>query len=304
MQFLAAYIMKGRMQAMTVAAALALLSLAFPPASIVSSASVALVTLRRGATEGLYVLVCACLAAAVLSIFLKIGYQFALLYGLVLWTPIWLISIVLREGRNLGVAIEMAVLLGVVAVLGFYLYQSQPAQMWGSVLSVMMQPMLEAKPADVPVEQIKQSAQAFAHFMTGAIAAGSVYGLLFGLFLARWWQAALYNPGGFRAEFLAMKGHAKLAMATIVLVAVAALSSGILAEISWNMVLVLFVLYTFIGTAVLHANFAAMKGSRFMVPFLYLTLVLIPHVMVIIAIVGLTDNWLNLRNKISNTTAE
>jgi hypothetical protein len=302
-QFLAAYIMKGRMQAMMVAAALALLSLAFPPASIVSSASVALVTLRRGGKEGLYVLVCACLAAAVLSLFLSIGYQFALLYGLVLWTPVWLISIVLREGRNLGVAIEIAVLLGVVAVLGFYVYQSQPAQVWGGVLTVMMQPMLEANP-DVPVEQIKQSAQAFAHFMTGAIAAGSVYGLLFGLFLARWWQAALYNPGGFRAEFLAMKGHGKLSMATILLVALAALSSGVLAEISWNMVLVLFVLYTFIGTAVLHASFAVMKGRRFMVPFLYLTLVLIPHVMVIIAVIGLTDNWLNLRNKISNKTAE
>jgi hypothetical protein len=277
--------------------------LKFPPAIIVSSASVALVTLRRGGKEGLYVLVCACLAAAILSVFLSIGYQFALLYGLVLWTPVWLISIVLREGRNLGVAIEIAVLLGVAAVVGFYVYQTQPAQVWAEVLSVMMQPMLDAKP-DVPIEQIKQSAQAFAHFMTGAIAAGSVYGLLFGLFLARWWQAALYNPGGFRAEFLAMKGHATLAMATLVLLAVAALSSGMLAEVCWNMLLVLFVLYTFIGTAVLHACFAVMKGSRFMVPFLYLTLVIIPHVMVIIAICGLLDNWLNLRNKISNKTAD
>jgi len=40
-----------------------------------------------------------------------------------------------------------------------------------------------------------------AHFMSGVAAAGSVYGLLFGLFLARWWQAALYNPGGFRADY-------------------------------------------------------------------------------------------------------
>ena len=303
MQFLAAYIMKGRLQAMTVAAALALLSLAFPPVSIVSSASVALVTLRRGGKEGLYVLLCACLAAAVLSIFLKIGYQFALLYGLVLWMPVWLISIVLREGKHLGVAIEIAVLLGIAAVLGFYLYQPQPAQVWGGVLAAMMQPMLEAKP-DVPVEQIKQTAQVFAHFMTGAIAAGSVYGLLFGLFLARWWQAALYNPGGFKAEFLALKGHKQLAIASMVLIAVAGLTSGAVAEICWNMLLVLFVLYTFIGTAVLHACFAVMKGRRFMVPFLYLTLVLIPHVMVIIAICGLIDNWLNLRNKISNKTAD
>jgi uncharacterized protein YybS (DUF2232 family) len=88
-----------------------------------------------------------------------------------------------------------------------------------------------------------------------------------------------------------------------VLLALAALSSGIVAEMAWNMLLVLFVLYTFIGTAVLHATFSVMKGSRFMVPFLYLTLVMIPHVMVIIAICGLTDNWLNLRNKISNNTA-
>jgi len=301
-QFLAAYIMKGRFQAMTVASALALLSLAFPPASIVSSASVALVTLRRGGKEGLYVLLSSCLAAAVLSVFLKIGYQFALMYGLVLWTPIWLISIVLREGRHLGVAVEIAVALGVVAVLGFYLYQPHPAQVWHGVLETMMQPMLQAQP-DVPVEQVKHSIRVFSHFMTGAIAAGSVYGLLFGLLLARWWQAALYNPGGFRTEFLGLRGHSKLAAATIVLIAVAALSSGLLAELCWNMVLVLLVLYTFIGTATLHACFAVMKGNRFMVPFLYLTLVLIPHVMAIIALCGLTDNWLDLRAKISNSTA-
>jgi hypothetical protein len=191
----------------------------------------------------------------------------------------------------------------VAAVLGFYWYQPQPAQIWGGVLSVMMQPMLEAKP-DVPVEQIKQTAQVFAHFMTGAIAAGSVYGLLFGLFLARWWQAALYNPGGFKVEFLALKGHRKLAIASMLLLAVAGLSPGVVAEISWNILVVLFVLYTFIGTAVLHASFAAMKSRRFMVPILYLTLVLIPHVMVIIAFCGLTDSWLNLRDKISNTTAD
>lgn len=302
MKFLASYIMKGRLQAMTVAAALALLSLAFPPASIVSSASVALITLRRGAKEGLYVLLCACLAAGILSLLLNIGYQFALLYGLVLWIPIWLISIVLREGKQLAVAIEIAVLIGVIGVLGFYLYQDQPAQVWAGVLAVMMQPMLEANP-DIPADQIKQSAQAFAHFMTGAIAAGSVYGLLFGMFLARWWQATLFNPGGFKAEFLTVKGHTQFAIATLLLLAIASLASGVVAELGWNLVLVLFVLYTFIGTAVLHACFAAMKGSRFMVPFLYLTLVLIPHVMVLIAFCGLVDNWLNLRNKISNKTA-
>lgn len=302
MQFLASFIMKGRLQAMTVAATLALLSLPFPPASIVSSASVALITLRRGGREGLYVLVCACLAAAVLSSLLSIGYQFALLYGAVLWTPVWMISMVLREGRQLATAIEIAVLLGLVGVVGFYMLQPQPVQIWSEMLSAMVQPMLDANP-DVPADQVKQSTQMFAHFMTGAIAAGSVYGLLFGLFLARWWQAALFNPGGFRAEFLALRGHTLLVLPTLVITVIAILASGTLAELCWNMIVVLFVLYTFIGTAVLHAVFANTKNGRFMVPILYLTLMVIPHVLIIIAFCGLTDNWLDLRKKFSNPTA-
>lgn len=297
MQFLAAFIMKGRMQAMMVASTLALLSLPFPPVSIVSSASVALVTLRKGAIEGLYVLICACLAAALLSMFLLGGYQFALMYGVVLWVPVWLISIVLREGRQLAVALQIAVLLGIAGVLVFYLYQPEPAQIWRGVLDVMVRPMLEANP-DVSPEMVKQSANTFAHFMTGIIAAGTVYGLLFGLLLARWWQAALYNPGGFRAEFLALKGHAQLAMVTIAIAATALLTSGLIAELCWNVLVVLFVLYTFIGTAVLHCSFASMKGGRFMVPFLYATLLMIPHVMAAVALCGLTDTWLDLRNKL------
>lgn len=302
MLFLANYIMKGRLQAMTVAATLALLSLPFPPASIVSSASVALVTLRRGGSEGLYVLVCACVAAAILSSLLNIGYQFALMYGAVLWMPVWLISMVLREGRKLATAIEIAVLLGMIGVLGFYWLQPQPVAMWSEMLSAMVQPMLDANP-DAPAEQVKQSTLMFAHIMTGAIAAGSVYGLLFGLFLARWWQAGLYNPGGFRAEFLALKGHTQLLVPSLAIVTTAILASGTLAELCWNMIIVLFVLYTCIGTAVLHAVFASLKSGRFMVPILYLTLILIPHVMVIIALCGLIDNWLDLRKKFSNPTA-
>ena len=227
------------------------------------------------------------------------SYQFALLYGLVLWFPVWLISIVLREGRHLSGAIEIAVVLGALGVIGFYLYHPAPAVLWNSVLNQMLQPMLDNS-ADVPVEDVRQSVERFSHLMTGAIAAGSVYGMLFGLFLGRWWQAVLYNPGGFKAEYLALRTHPQLAMATVVVVAMALTLSGVVAEVCWNIVVLLFVLYTIIGTAALHASFAKMKNARFMVPFLYITLVLIPHVAIAVAIFGLGDTWLNLRNKISN----
>ena len=101
MQFLAAFIMKGRMQAMLVASSLAFLSLLFLPVSIVSSATVALVTLRLGGKEGLYVLLSSCLAAALLSMLLLGDYQFALIrMALWMWVPVWVIAIVLREGTG------------------------------------------------------------------------------------------------------------------------------------------------------------------------------------------------------------
>jgi len=296
-QFLATYIMKGRLQAMMVAATLALLSLVFPPISIVSSATVALVTLRLGGKEGLYVLLFGCLAAALLSVFLLGGYQFAIIYGLVLWLPVWLIAIILRAGRNLLVALEIGVVLGILLVIGFYVYEPSPDQFWRGLLTIIIQQMLEAQP-DVSTEMLKSSAETFAHYMTGAIAAGSLYGMLLGLFLARFWQSLLFNPGGFRAEFLGLKGHMTLAIVTIALLVLAFFSSGGVAEICWNILMVLLVFYSVIGVAVLHSAFAVTKGSRFTVPFLYITLIGIPHITLLIALCGLSDTWLNLRNKL------
>lgn len=280
---------------MIVASSLALLSLIMPPVSIVSSASVALVTLRRGAFEGLYVLVCSSAAASLLGFFLLGSYQFALLYSMVLWLPVWLISIVLREGRHLSLAVEFAVLIGVLGVVGFYLYEAEPAAMWKEALSHMV-------PPNVPVDEIQRTLDVLSHYMTGVAAAGTVFGLLFGLFLGRWWQSVLYNPGGFKQEFLSLHTKPRLAMGSIAVVAVAWASSGALSEVAWNMTILLFVLYTCIGTAVLHAVFASMKLGRYLVPMLYLTLFLIPHAMLPVALVGLSDAWMNLRNKISNQT--
>lgn len=287
------------MQAMMVASSLALLSLVLPPISIVSSASVALVTLRRGGYEGLYVLICACLSAALLGFFLFGSFQFALLYGLVLWLPIWLISIVLREGKHLSIAIEIAVLLGIMAVIGFYIYASEPALIWQSVLEEMVKPML-ASNADMPVDEIRQSIQSFSHYMTGGIIAGTVYGLLFGLFLARMWQSALYNPGGFREEYLELRVRPKLALVSILVAVIAWLMSGVISEICWNISILFVVLYTFVGTAILHAALSTMRMKRFLVPMLYVTLIMIPHIIALVIIVGVVDAWLDLRSKFSN----
>jgi hypothetical protein len=285
--------MRGRLQAMIVASTLALLSLIIPPVSVVSSATVALVTLRLGPREGLFVLGCSSVAAGLLGFFLIGNYQFALLYVIVLWLPVWLISIVLREGRHLSLAVEVTILLGILGVVAFYLYNSQPVTMWKQVLVQMI-------PADAPVENVQHTIDMLAQYMTGVVAAGSVFGLLFGLFLGRWWQSILYNPGGFKEEFLSLSTQPRLALGSIAVVVFAWASSGAVSEAARNISILLFVLYTFIGTAVLHCVFANMKQGRFMTPMLYVTLFLIPHMMLPVALVGLIDPWLGLRKKIKS----
>ena len=283
---------------MMVASTLAMLSLLMPPVSIVSSATVSLVTLRRGATEGLLVLLCSSIAAGVLGVLLLGNYLFSLGYSLVLWVPVWLISIVLREGRRLSRALEFAVLIGVLAIIGFYLYYGEPAEMWNNLLTRMIAPMLNSP--DVPVEQVKQSIAVFSHYMTGVIAAGSVSGLLLGLLLARWWQSVLYNPGGFRKEFLALNTQPVYAAASICIVIAAFIASGMLSEMSWNITVLLFVLYVFIGTAVVHVLLSSMKAKRFLLPLFYIVIFMIPHALLPVAFVGLSDAWLNLRKNFLN----
>ena len=248
MKFLVSYIMRGRLEAMLTAATLAVLSLLVPPLSIVSSATVALVTLRRGAFEGLIILGCASLAAALMSAVITVPYQFIILYVLVLWLPIWLIAIVLREGRHLSLAIEIAVLLGIAVVIGYYLYNTDPAAMWKEVLPKMMV-------SKMPVENTEQMLDQVAPFMTGVAAAGGVFSMLLGLLLGRWWQAVLYNPGGFRQEFLSLTVQPKAAMITLVVIGIGMVSSGKLSQIAWNTTILMALLYTFVGIAVGHTFF-------------------------------------------------
>ena len=282
---------------MAVASAFALLSLLMPPVSIVSSATLALVTLRRGGYEGVLVLLSATLAAAVLGFVVIGNFQFALGYALILWLPVWVLSIVLREGRHLSLAFEIASGLGVLAVIGFYLMAQDPALYWQAVLNILMQPMLQA--SEVPAEQIEQVVAMLARYMTGILATGSVTGLLLGLLLARWWQANLYNPGGFSIEYLSLRMSLRFTLMTLIVLLIALVSSGMLSELAWNIGIILFMLYAFIGTAIAHALISTFKAKRFLLPLFYISVFIVPQIVLPIAIIGISDTWLNLRKNIT-----
>jgi len=303
--FLAAFIMKGRMQAITLASVLAFVSLFMHPlikpfVIIVSFAAIALVTLRKGALEGSYVLFSATAVTAVLAALLSGQADFfwlMIVSCLTMWLPVWLVSMVLRETRHLSLTVEVAILMAALIVIGFYLYATEPALVWQQ----MFAPWLAMLPENVPVEEMRNWINMVSHYMTGIFAASTLCAVLFSLFLARWWQSVLYNPDGFRQEFVSLRTGSRLAIVSIMVIVVAELASGWLSELAWNLTILLFVLYLFIGTSVLHTVFSGMQQGKYLVPMLYITLFLVPHIMLPVALVGLCDAWLNLR-KIPSTT--
>jgi hypothetical protein len=293
MKWLAAYVMRGRLEAVLFAATLAMLSMLVVPLSVFSSAAVALVTLRKGAYEGFIILVCSCLAAGVLATLIQVPWLFIVIYLLIFWLPVWLIAVVLRVGRHITLAVEIAVLIGAVGVVGYYLYNTDPEGMWKQVMPKMV-------PANAAVENIKQMIDLMAPFMTGIAAAMSVLTMLLALFLGRWWQSLLYNPGGFKQEFLELRVQPKLSFACVAIMAIAIVSSGILSQIAWNTTVLMFLFYTIIGTAVLHTVFSRMKIGQYAVPMFYITLFLIPYSLLPVALVGFSDTWLDIRNRTPN----
>lgn len=282
---------------MIVASSLALLSLLMPPISIVSSATVALVTLRRGAYEGFLVLLSASLAAAALGLLILGNFQFAFGYALILWLPVWMLSVVLREGRHLSLALEIASVFGILMIIGFYYFVEDPALYWQAILQVLIQPMAQA--SELPAEQLEQTTILLGKYMTGIIATGSVTGLLLGLLLARWWQANLYNPGGFGIEYLSLRMPSRFTIATMIVFVIATVSGEMISELAWNIGILLFMVYMFVGTAIAHALIASTKVKRFVLPLFYLLIFVVPHIVIPVAIIGISDTWLNLRKHIT-----
>lgn len=285
--------MQSKLKAIMVAGGFALLSVILPPVSLLSSATVALVTLRLGTIEGLTLMLYSMLALAVIGSLSLGNYRFALIFALMFWLPAWIMSVLLRLSRQLALTVEASVILGIVGVVGFYWIEAEPSAIWQQLLSKMI-------PDDAAFESMHTVMASYSHYMTGSFAAGIVFTLLFGLFLARWWQALLYNPGGFKREYLSLKTSRMMASVTLVIFAVALLSK--VPEVIWNVLIVFFVLYAFIGTAVLHCLSAASKNSKVWISILYIILLVIPHAMFFAVAMGVLDPWLNLRNKISNST--
>lgn len=297
MRFFAAFVMQGRLKAVISVAGLAALSLWLPLVSLFSSAALALVALRKGLSESAWVLGVSLLVLAALGTVLTGSVGFPLVYGLLMWLPVWLVALLLRFSSRLALVLEVALGMGVMGVLAVYLLVQDPMAMWREKLHRFIQPMLENAPPEVDRAMLEQNLEFYSHYMTGVVATGSVVGLILGLLLARWWQSVLYYPGGFRSEFLAVRIDAPAAYLGLASLALALFAEGLPAEIAWNVNLLFLVLFLVAGFAILHT---LLSGKKFWLVGFYIALFFIPFALLPVAVLGFSDVWMNWRRRVSS----
>ena len=297
MRALAGFIMRGRSQAVMVVAVCTVLSLIVAPLSYLGAGAVGLVALRHGPREGVVVMAGAGLAAALLSWFLVGTPLPVLALVLMLWLPVWLLSLLLRQTASQGIVLAAAGLLGLLALLGVHLVLASPEAWWRALLEETLVPMLEQR--DVSVEP--GAVAGAARLMTGLVVAVTLLGVLASVYLGRWWQALLYNPGGFATEFRALRLDRRVAIGTVVVLLIVPLAGDALGTLGNELVTLAVALYMVQGLAVVHALVASRGASVAWLVVLYLGLILLwpvnIYVMLTLAAGGLVDALVDLRTR-------
>ena len=216
----------------------------------------------------------------------------------VLWLPLWGLGWVLRETRSLGFTTLVAGLIGILGVLIAYWWIGDISSWWEGILQSIFKPVLDAG-GTVEPESLKRAIVNLSKIMTGVAASGLVLNALLCLYLARGWQAQLFNPDGFRSEFHGLRLGSAAALTGIVLAVLSFLPLGSLSHVAVEMMIVVMSLFVLQGLAVVHAIVAIKKMHIAWLIVMYLVIMFIlPQLMVAIALLGLMDTWLDFRRRV------
>jgi len=287
MRSFADLIMRNRLVAILVVAFATVL----PLLSWVGGAAFALVTLRKGALEGLLVALGATALLGVQFAFSIGDPRAALMVAVQLWLPLFLVSLWLRATISLASAIQVAALLGVAVVVGVHLLLPNPAAYWKEVLEPARQ--LAAQSGPDAAGAWKNFEATLLPVMTGLWVLNMLSLVLSSLLVGRWWQAMLYNPGGFKEEFHALRFDYRFALlAAVLLIASVVRGPGLI----YDAALVMGSIFVLETLAVAHRLVATGFWNRAWLVAVYVLCLLLFRIMMA---VGIIDAFVDIRRRLA-----
>jgi len=221
--------------------------------------------------------------------------EVAVYYVLLVWLPVVMIAVVLRQTVSLVFCLQLIAGISLLGIMILYLLFPDFGEIWRSSLNMMADDLIANSNGTLDKEQLQLIIDQVVSLLPGFFASSFMIGTMLSLYLARWWQAVIYNPGGFGKEFRAIN----LGKATaFIALAIAITASLIRADIFNAMLLVVFALYLNQGIAVLHAVFAGKQFHAVWLFMIYLLMFFVPHIVVLLALAGLADTWIDFRRRL------
>ena len=279
MRALAKYAMNGRRQAIVAVLVCGL----FPLVNMLAPALLGLVLLRHGPKEAMLVTAWAALPT--------VGWAMAGDFSpLMLLVGVLALATVLRRTASWQYTLLAAVLLGVLTEMVLRLRPD--------MLALQLQQLEALMAGGAFPDQPEMTLDVLREAMFRLFGLMSMIMSLCLLMLARWWQAVLFNPGGFQQEFHQLRLQPSIAVLLMALLLIASVSSTVLS--GW--IFYLWVPLFFAGLALVH-GLVGLKKLSWLWLFAFYVLLLSPMLAQLLAVAAVIDSWYDFRSRIRQTGA-
>ncbi|VAW43876.1 hypothetical protein MNBD_GAMMA04-1809 [hydrothermal vent metagenome] len=289
---IATYSMKGPMQALIAVSLFSALSVWIAPFGLLVGGIIVLVTLRVSVTEGFKTFAWGALVNVVLTLVVTGAYWPSMLAVMEYMLPVWVMSVILRQTNSLATALQFAMLVAGLGLIGFYLMIPNPSDWWLAQFNSVIAPVLEASGVDYQPEMIAK----MMNMITMLLAVFAVILWFSILTIGRWWQSELYHPGQFKIDFYQLRLPKSTAYVAIFL-AILGLALGEGNGLISDLTAIVIVGLMFQGIAIAHHSIAMKKMHKAWLFGLYILLFIFPQTMLILATIGLIDTWIDFRNR-------
>jgi uncharacterized protein YybS (DUF2232 family) len=192
---------------------------------------------------------------------------------------------VLRMTESQGLTVLAAGGIGILFILVLAFFNEELTEWWQNWSDTIIENYFTGDEG----MQMREILEGVFPLLSGIVSAGIVISLITTVLLARAWQSAMFNPGGFRAEF-----HRLLLPRWMIFVTLLCLilSMAGMEDISWlarNILAVLVVLFVFQGIAGVHRIVHARRMSKNWLIVMYCFLLFIPQMAIFLACIGIVD---------------
>ncbi len=298
---IAVFSMQGSLYAAGVIALFSMTALVLPPFNYIASGIIALYTLRMGPKDGLKVIAFSTVILAVATMLLSSKVIISAVFLVSSWLPVLVASLVLGYTRSLATSLLAAGVLGILFVVGTYLFVADPALWWQQLMTPFWEVISQQAGWTLDPEETQEMVVALSAMMTGLVAASLTLNIVVGLLIGRALQAKLYNPGGFADEFQQLRLGKPAALLTMGLMAVTIFPLGLELTLLRQCLPVVLTVFALQGLSVVHAIVKNQQKSSFWLVAIYVMLVVILLQMVmILVVIGILEQWFNFRHRSSN----